>query len=304
MKTYPVIIYPKIILRFLANNPLPMRSEIPSQTQKTEVPKEAVKSQKSSIFLRLGIISGLLVFCWSWLSPTWLVALAWGLMGFGWWSMIGVKSRRQAYRRTRRRGEGLTSESLNSSVPLPLRSWIREQQIKELLNAKVLVPARLSQARQGLSEKRFFHHLKAFFPNIQQGVEFDNPQFCYPYSADFILTHESGVSLDIEIDEPYVGDSKQPHHAIDQGKDDLRNHFFTQQNWIVVRFCEEQVVRYPLSCAKAIASVLEQVCGDRRYLEQFQGVPDLPPLPMWTIKQAHQMAGQNYRQTYLILARS
>jgi hypothetical protein len=162
-----------------------------------------------------------------------------------------------------------------------------------------LQPSRnASSAQVGVSEEEFLRYLKQYFPQIKQGVEFDSGAD-YPYSADFIFVHSSGLSIDIEIDEPYVGNTKQPHHAIDQGKDSQRNAFFTQGNWVVIRFAEEQVVRYPRSCCKTIAQAIDYVTGDSSYLEKLRVVPDPIRVPLWTSRQAKQMAKQNYRQAYL-----
>lgn len=76
-----------------------------------------------------------------------------------------------------------------------------------------------------------------------------------------MFVHTSSLSIDIEIDEPYVGNTKAPHHCIDQGKDDIRNEFFTNGNWVVIRFSEKQVVKYPRSCCKVIASVVARVAA-------------------------------------------
>jgi hypothetical protein len=113
------------------------------------------------------------------------------------------------------------------------------------------------------------------------------------------LVHSSGLSIDIEIDEPYVGNTKAPHHCIDQGKDDIRNQFFTNNNWVVIRFSEKQAVKYPYSCCKVIAEVIDRVGGDYTCLTQLKNVPNLPLEPMWTIKQAKFMAKLDYRKTYL-----
>ncbi|MEO1433487.1 MAG: hypothetical protein AAFV71_31400 [Cyanobacteria bacterium J06633_8] len=114
-----------------------------------------------------------------------------------------------------------------------------------------------------------------------------------------MIVHTSGLSIDIEIDEPYVGNTKEPHHCIDQGKDTIRNQFFTNNNWVVIRFSEKQAVKYPYSCCKLIAKVIARVSGDFTFLSQLNNVPSLPPEPMWTIKQAKKWAKGNYRKTYL-----
>ncbi|MDJ0736021.1 MAG: hypothetical protein QNJ47_18490 [Nostocaceae cyanobacterium] len=70
------------------------------------------------------------------------------------------------------------------------------------------------------------------------------------------------------------------------GKDDIRNKFFTDGNWIVIRFSEKQVVKYPYRCCKIIAKVVAEVAGDYTFLNKLKNVPSLPPDAMWTIKQA------------------
>ncbi|MEL6163773.1 MAG: hypothetical protein AAFR37_08425 [Cyanobacteria bacterium J06628_3] len=98
---------------------------------------------------------------------------------------------------------------------------------------------------------------------------------------------------------PLVCNTKEPHHCIDQGKDTIRNQFFTNNNWVVIRFSEKQAVKYPYRCCKVIAQVIARVSGDFTFLSQLNNVPSLPPEPMWTIKQAKKWAKDNYRRTYL-----
>ena len=54
------------------------------------------------------------------------------------------------------------------------------------------------------------------------------------------------------------------------GKDNQRNQFFLEKNWVVIRFSELQVVKYPDSCCKAIARIISQITGDYRGLVQLQ----------------------------------
>ena len=93
-----------------------------------------------------------------------------------------------------------------------------ETALRRLLQGHVLQPSGISEAKKGLSEKDFYQSLIRIFPNVTQSVKFDNSNYPYPYSADFILLHSSGLSLDIEIDEPYVGHTKEPHHCITKEK--------------------------------------------------------------------------------------
>ncbi|MHC5894943.1 hypothetical protein [Nostoc sp.] len=131
-------------------------------------------------------------------------------------------------------------------------------------------------------------------------MEFEIPGSSRRYSADFILYHRfSGLTLDIEIDEPYTGDTGKPHHCIDVDDDKIRNRFFLERNWGVVRFAEVQVVRHPWSCCKAIAQIIARLTGDDSVFILLQRLADVPLQKRWTKREARLMAKNNYRQSYL-----
>jgi hypothetical protein len=104
-------------------------------------------------------------------------------------------------------------------------------------------PSGISTAKRGVAEDRFAKYLDLYFPDLRQpNYSFDIPDTTLAYSADFCLQLPCGLSIDVEIDKPYVGNTKEPHHCSDGGKDDRRNQFFIDDNWLVVRFSERQVV--------------------------------------------------------------
>lgn len=321
MKTYPVILYPKVIIKFLAENPTPtLNSYQPkksinkvSTSAKSQVRVVSFKDDKwKCLLLRVipfkegkwrwlllfyvGIIA---VFSGTFLSPRWLVAIAWSLIFMGvTYYLCGFNKAIKNHETVIINPSNHASNKKNTEVIL--RCQEREQQLLSLLTNSVIKSSGISHAQQGVSEKNFYQVLQRIFPNVVQGLEFKNINY-HPYSADFALLHESGLSIDIEIDEPYVGNTKEPHHCIDQGKDNIRNEFFTSANWIVVRFSEKQAVQQPQSCCKVIAKVVAQLSGDYTYYVRLQALPDLLPDSMWTIKQARKWAKQNYRKTYLNL---
>lgn len=319
MKTYPVILYPKVIIKFLAENPTPTLSSYQPKKSINKV-STPVKSQVRVVsfkddkwkwlllrvipfkdskwrWLLLFCVGIIAVFSGTFLSPRWLVAIAWSLIFMGVTYYLGV------FGKTVKNYDTAMKKSLNyarnnEETGTVLRCQEREQQLLSLLTNSVIKSSGISRAQQGVSEKNFYQVLQRIFPKVVQGLEFKNTNY-HPYSADFALLHESGLSIDIEIDEPYVGNTKEPHHCIDQGKDDIRNEFFTSGNWIVVRFSEKQAVQQPQSCCKVIAKVVAQLSGDYTYYVRLQALPDLLPDSMWTIKQARKWAKQNYRKTYL-----
>ncbi|MBW4480003.1 MAG: hypothetical protein KME54_24985 [Tolypothrix brevis GSE-NOS-MK-07-07A] len=174
--------------------------------------------------------------------------------------------------------------------------------LKALFQGCVASPDGNGTAKQGVSEKEFFRHLLCTFLEnlICQAVEFEIPGSPRRYSADFILYHQSsGLALDIEIDEPYAGDTGKPHHCIDVDDDKIRNRFFLERNWGVVRFAEVQVVRHPWSCCKAIAQIIARLTGDDSVFILLQKLADVPLQKQWTKREARLMAKNNYRQSYL-----
>ena len=159
-----------------------------------------------------------------------------------------------------------------------------------------------SKAQAGFSEAKFYAYLNHYFKDkVKRGLTLNIPNFKHHYSPDFVYIDRAvNLYIDIEIDEPYAFNSKVPTHFVGASKDANRNNFFLNKNWLVIRFSEEQVVRYPQSCCKAIAKVIANILGDNLYLSQFAMVADLEPMKQWTESEAVYMADRNYRQTYLI----
>lgn len=298
-KYYPLILYPDSIIKFCYHNKLESsQTHKPTPVKQLSSTKKPAKKKFIPLTL-MAVFLGSLFNVWSIYTlgiqqGNWLIVGAIGLITLGIWAVWGqVKSSKVQ----------TVVAKLPTPKTLPITPQksleLRQQKLISLLEGKVLEPNGISNATHGVSEEQFYRQLKRFFPLIQQGISFKIPDFKYPYSADFILRHPTGVSIDIEVDEPYVGNTKKAHHAIDQGKDHIRNQFFVEHNWIVVRFSEEQVVRYPRSCCQIIAQILAQVCGDMGALSNLKNTPSLPKMPMWSIKQARKLAKQNYRQSYL-----
>jgi very-short-patch-repair endonuclease len=169
----------------------------------------------------------------------------------------------------------------------------------KLLAGKVMAYGAKATAQVGVSEPQFERHLNRYFPDLlHPGYEF-TVSGKYKYSSDFTLILANGISLIVEIDEPYVGNTKKPHHCTDEGKDDRRDAFFLKGNWVVIRFSEFQVCTYPIECCHTIAQVIDAIDLSSDLSKQFKGVERLPNDPRWTMKMARSMARQNYRRTYL-----
>jgi hypothetical protein len=179
------------------------------------------------------------------------------------------------------------------------------ESLKAHLVSQVLQPVGVSDAPLGKSEDAFASVLESYFPGrIRRQLEFPIPQSAKgrSFSTDFALViEEVGLYIDIEIDEPFDLKKKRPTHCINDYHDSYRNGFFLQGNWVIIRFAEEQVVRYPKSCCREIASCVFQITGLDRFLKPLVTEPILKPIPQWSKKEARYMAQVNYRDTYLSL---
>jgi very-short-patch-repair endonuclease len=168
-----------------------------------------------------------------------------------------------------------------------------------LLEGKVLRYGNVAQAQTGVSETYFQRYLRKYFDDfLHPGYEFKvNDKITY--SSDFTLILPIGIGLIIEVDEPYEGRSKKPHHCTDDGKDEYRDKFFLKGNWIVVRFSEFQVCAYPDECCYVIARTLDRIDSRYNFGKSFVGISNLPLDSRWDKRQAKLMASQDYRLKYL-----
>ncbi len=140
--------------------------------------------------------------------------------------------------------------------------------------------------RQNFGPAHIFTHCRVRVDEMRSG-----PEWYYP---DIVYGEASGLRIDIEIDEPYVWTTGEPHHC--QGQDDARNAFFLRKNWVVLRLTEEQVVRYPLRCGQLLAALVFQFTGQhhapRTHPER------RAPQPPWDWAEATRLAARRARESY------
>ncbi|GLB52785.1 hypothetical protein NBRC110019_18250 [Neptunitalea chrysea] len=86
----------------------------------------------------------------------------------------------------------------------------------------------------------------------------------YEYTPDVIFSNDR-IFLDIEIDEPYTLEGK-PIHSFNDLRELNRNSFFTDKNFIVIRFSENQIALYPIQCCFFIASCIYYFTNDIQYM--------------------------------------
>jgi len=155
--------------------------------------------------------------------------------------------------------------------------------------------------QKGYKERDFYNAIQKQLPEIActDDVHLVVPHFSKPYEPDIVLYDQKlQLYIDIEIDEPYDGYFRHPtHHRLPEGgekKDDLRDLFFNESGWIVLRFTEKQVHQQQDQCINFIKTVMNSIYQnqiDNRVLLEQEG--------QWDIHQCISWQKDRYREKYL-----
>lgn len=143
---------------------------------------------------------------------------------------------------------------------------------------------------KGCSENYLFAKLMEVFPNnifidMQVG----------PYFPDICLIISGMISIDIEIDEPYVMGSKKETHYRGCG-DEQRDEYFINNGWYVIRFSEEQVIKNTDLCVNIINHlVLYLQEGDIKHIDKLFFTIANMATPKWTKEQSRLMSIKKYK---------
>lgn len=159
--------------------------------------------------------------------------------------------------------------------------------------------------QKGYKENDFFNLLKQEITDIEltNNVHMVIPNFNKPYEPDIVLFDKNlNLYIDIEIDEPYDGYYRYPTHYInpeDEVKqDNVRDLFFTESGWIVIRFTEKQVHCQAYNCINYIKNVLDSL-----YKQTFVNKVDCEKESQWDYNQCIQWQKIYYREKYLGIER-
>ncbi|MFP4410659.1 hypothetical protein [Coleofasciculus sp.] len=300
MSSYPLVLIPKILALRLRSGPADFRQSLITIQRRSDAYRQGHgESLKENTFVRK--------------PPKWMRWLGLGLVVLG---LINLRTLLGgvffASGVLLLIGSWLGKKKTVKKVqrePIPLISQPSEleqrkanlRELASLMEGRVLLPTGTSDAPVGASEKRFGEVLNRYFSGrVFPQMEVPIPNYQHNYSTDFCLSiPEVNLWIDIEIDEPYDYKSGKPTHCCDDGRDANRNTFFLNNGWVVIRFSEQQVVDYPESCCKEIASVIKKLTGIASFSNRLENVLQLTPSPLWTKRQAKEMAKAKVRDKYL-----
>ena len=147
----------------------------------------------------------------------------------------------------------------------------------------------------GVSEDAFFRLLIMNSSNFKKGLGIANIELNNKYYVPDIVYWDknTGLLIDIEIDEPYIGIDGVPIHF--EGNDFRRNSFFSKNGWIIIRFAEEQIIKFPQDCKLFLDQFIDSISSGKLAVD----FPLIKKVPQWTKDEAHKMAYTRYRNNYL-----
>ncbi len=159
--------------------------------------------------------------------------------------------------------------------------------------------------QKGYKENDFYNKIKQSITDIEMtdNVHMVIPNFNKPYEPDIVLFDKRlNLYIDIEIDEPYDGYYRYPTHCLNPEdeikQDNIRDLFFTESGWIVIRFTEKQVHCEPYACIDYIKNVLNSLFN-RAYVNNVNCEKE----SQWDYNQCIQWQKIYYREKYLGIER-
>lgn len=159
-----------------------------------------------------------------------------------------------------------------------------------------------STKRRGFKEASFQQAIEYFFSenfDISGNTRLNTGKSTRPFEPDIAIIgkSEENIRIDIEIDEPYAGITRQPTHCL--GDDINRDNYFKDRGWIVIRFSEYQVHTQEKECLKFIANLLSKINSKYAIPNELKSYAQLDKEKVWNLVKAQKWEKEKYRETYL-----
>ena len=156
--------------------------------------------------------------------------------------------------------------------------------------------------RRGVKEEVFQNAIQEVFGNhfiVSGELRINTGKDTRPFEPDIALIGKknNSIRIDIEIDEPYAGITRQSTHC--KGDDVMRDIYFVDRGWIVIRFSEYQVHMFEKQCLKFILDVINSISKSLIVPEKLVHTQTVDTEKLWDIVQAQKWEKANYREIYL-----
>lgn len=154
----------------------------------------------------------------------------------------------------------------------------------------------------GVTEPLLFHKLMEF-KDIEKSLEIlQNTSLPirnrnYGYKPDIaIIWKDKNINIDVEIDEPYDIVTRKPIHY-KSNADNLRNAYFLDNGWYVIRVTEQQIVENLSEVKNFISEMICDLANDIRFYKN----QELTKSKRWSYEEAKEMEQNCFREKLLKL---
>lgn len=157
--------------------------------------------------------------------------------------------------------------------------------------------------RRGFKEVPFQKSIEQYFGqdfSVLGNARLNTGKETRPFEPDIAIIDKSNITnlrIDIEIDEPYAGTTRQPTHC--KGDDVNRDMYFVDRGWIIIRFSEYQVHTQENYCLRFIAETIKSAIPNYSIPKEFVNQAPLQTEKLWDIVQAQKWEKVKYREQYL-----
>lgn len=158
--------------------------------------------------------------------------------------------------------------------------------------------------RRGFTEEKFENLLRKELPAKVKiygnlSISTSNKAFAYEPDIGLIVNSWRNIRIDIEIDEPYNGYTRELTHI--SRNDTRRDDYFNRRGWVLLRFTEKQVHNHPHVCMNIIKAVLTKL-DDYNFKFINDKITDLKESILeeqWNGEKAREWELNKYRESYL-----
>lgn len=173
-------------------------------------------------------------------------------------------------------------------------------------NKEMLKGIQLPKSNTSFDENKFTKSEKLLYDLLLKNIGGEIiPQTRFHNEIDCKLIYFSpkdNLVINIEVDIPYDINSRMPLSYIISGYGHIsrkRDKYLNNHKWFVIRFAEEQVVKYPMSCVKSLSIYIDYILNSNEVSGTFSSTPKLPEIDCWTFKKAVELASNCVREEYL-----
>ena len=168
-------------------------------------------------------------------------------------------------------------------------------------NSNLKLPRFGRSNQKGYKEDDFYNEIQKQISDLEitNNVHLVIPHYSKPYEPDIVLFDKKiNLYINIEIDEPYDGYYRYPTHNYNAEtlfkQDNIRDLFFIESGWIVIRFTEKQVHKQSKECIDYIQNVINSIYG-----KEFNKIAKCQIEKQWNENQSIQWQLNYYREKYL-----